>query len=297
MPVLYLVVVVAAVSLSLAAPVVADEAYYNYILGACQKSSFRCSDSVDVCYPFFLANATSVIEGDTAYAESYCGYPGMPIACEGGRATQKLKGDSYTVLDIDYGNHTLMVAEADALSGGECPWVTRNPVNNPRSRTCSWLNLSDTANDNLVFFFDCVFTAATPRPPSALLPINCSSLPERDRVSYVVDEPDLSAQDEWPLACKEPVVVPVLKDRLLSPDEDYLSRLNSDGYGQLLKQGFQLTWDPTAGPCFLCEQSKGQRGYNQSGEFVGCLCSDGSVHSPDCGLQDLQAQSGKSQHI
>ncbi|CAD6332949.1 unnamed protein product [Miscanthus lutarioriparius] len=95
MPVLYLVVVVAAVSLSLVVPAVADEAYYNYIPSACQKSSFHCGDSVDVRYLFFLANATSVIKGDTAYAESYCGYPGMAIACEGGRATLKLKGDSY----------------------------------------------------------------------------------------------------------------------------------------------------------------------------------------------------------
>jgi hypothetical protein len=283
-------VLLIAVVFSLTAPAVADEAAH-YNPGACQKSSFRCGERVDVRYPFFLANATyAVVEGDTAYARSYCGYPGMAIACEGGRATLKLKSDNYTVLDIDYVNHTVTVADADVLvAGGEdddCPRVAHNVTVPPET----WLHLSDTANDNLVFFYDCVFTAETPAPPAVVPRINCSSfLLERDRPSFVVVQPDMRLQDEWPRACKQPVVAPVLKDRLLNPDEDYLSRLNSDGYGQLLKQGFQLTWDPSAGSCYFCEKSSGQCSYNLIGEFMGCLCSDGSVHSLDCGKSRTQS--------
>ncbi|KXG22487.2 LEAF RUST 10 DISEASE-RESISTANCE LOCUS RECEPTOR-LIKE PROTEIN KINASE-like 1.2 isoform X1 [Sorghum bicolor] len=276
-----------------AAPAVADEAAHYYNPSACQKSSFRCGDTVDVRYPFFLANATyAVVEGDTAYAKSYCGYPGMAIACDeaGGRATLKLKSDNYTVLGIDYDKHTVTVADADVLAAGDggddCPRVAHN-VTVPRE---TWLNLSDTANDNLVFFYDCVFTSSEtttlPPPASVLPPINCSSFRNPTGAkSFVVVERDMRLQDDWPRECKQPLVAPVLK-KLLSPDEDYLLRLNSDGYGQLLKQGFQLTWDPSAGSCYFCENSGGQCSYNQVGEFIGCLCSDGRVRSPDCGSKN-----------
>jgi hypothetical protein len=51
----------------------------------------------------------------------------------------------------------------------------------------------------------------------------------------------------------------------------------------VLRRGFRLSWDPSAGPCYECEQTNGQCGYDQFGVFLGCLCSDGRVHGPDCG--------------
>lgn len=261
------------------APVVADEAA-RYNPGACRASSSRCGDTVDVRYPFFPADAIYAVEGGTAYAKSYCGYPGMAVACEGGRATLRLGADNYTVLAIDYSNHTVTVAGA-ASGDDHCPRVARNVTVPPGT----WLSLSDTANEDLVFWFDCVFTAETP-PPRADVPppISCSGFrsPSGATSFVVVARPGVD-EWEWPRACKKPVVVPVLKDQLLNPDADYLSRLNGDGYGQLLKLGFQLTWDPSAGPCYFCENSGGQCSYNQVGEFIGCLCSDGRVRSTDCG--------------
>lgn len=73
----------------------------------CQQS-LVCGNNVDVRYPFFLAdaNGTAAFDGNTNTntntSSSNCGYPGMMIACEGGRATLKLMGDNYTVLDINY---------------------------------------------------------------------------------------------------------------------------------------------------------------------------------------------------
>ncbi|KAL6609552.1 hypothetical protein ACP70R_039521 [Stipagrostis hirtigluma subsp. patula] len=245
----------------------------GYDIGMCQ-TSLRCGDSVDVHYPFFLANSTSAIDGDTV-ASSYCGYPGMGILCDGGRATLRLGDDSYTVLGIDYVNHTVTLADAAVLSGGgDCPRVTHN-VTVPAD---AWLNVSAAANDDLAFFFRCNFKGASAPPQPDIPPINCSGFPERDGVSFVLPRSDVLPQEEWPRACKAVVVVPVLKDRLLS----YLPRLNGDGYGRVLKQGFQLSWDPSAGPCFVCEESKGQCCYNQSGDFLGCLCSDGRVRSAGC---------------
>ncbi|CAN6350285.1 unnamed protein product [Urochloa humidicola] len=279
MPLLFLPLLLLAVSpRGGAALAVVDETYYNP--GACPKS-FRCGGGggdggVDVHYPFFPANASYAIDdGHTSY--SYCGYPGMAIACDGGRATLKLKDSNYTVLAVDYDKNTVTVADADVLDGGgDCPRVTHN-VSVPAK---TWLNLSTTANDNLAFFYDCSFTAAIPPPPAYIREINCSSLRKGDGNgrSFLAVQSDMSPREEWLRACKEVVVVPVLKDDV------FLG--SSREYGELLKKGFQLTWDPSRGPCFLCEQSQGQCSYNQSGEFIGCLCSDGRVRNPDCGLRN-----------
>ena len=274
MPFLFRLFLVAA-SLGIAAARAAGEAHYN--ASAC-RPSVPCGANVEIYYPFFLAGADMAIDADGYTAHSYCGYPGMAVACDGGRATLRLKDSNYTVLAIDYDKHTVTVADADALDGGGggCPRVKHN-VSVPVE---TWLNLSTTANVNLAFYFGCAFTAATP-PPPPIPPINCSGFPEPDGVSYVAAQDDVPPKEPWPRACKEVVVAPVLKDRLVS--FEYLPRLNSDGYGKLLERGFQLTWDPSAGPCFLCEDSGGQCSYNQSAEFIGCLCSDGRVRNPACG--------------
>ncbi|GJN15133.1 hypothetical protein PR202_gb02026 [Eleusine coracana subsp. coracana] len=195
-----------------------DDKRYN---GGTCEASFPCGANVNIHYPFFLANATTAIDAYTL-----------------------LRGDNYTVLDIDYDNHTVTVADADVLdggAGGDCPRVTHN-VTVPEE---TWLNLSTAANDNLVFFFDC---------------------------------PDVPPEDSLPGACRAVFTVPVLKYWL----GEYLPRLNGDGYGKVLKQGFQLTWDPTKGPCYVCEESRGQRSYNANGDFLGCLCSDGRVRNRGC---------------
>ncbi|WVZ99507.1 hypothetical protein U9M48_044790 [Paspalum notatum var. saurae] len=276
---LLLLLAAAAAAFPRGARAVPDGTYYN--ASKCHPP-VACGGSVVIRYPFFLADAASMVAvvGDTAY--SYCGYPGMAVACEDGRATLRLKDSNYTVLAIDYANHNLTVADADVLDrpGDGCPRVTHN-VTVP---TDTWLNLSATADDDLVFFFDCVFTEGLPPPPPPppLLPINCSSFQEQDgAMSFVAVEADLPPSDQWPWACKEVFLAPVLKDMVLGARNDYYEHLNSDGYGELLKQGFQLSWDPSRGPCFLCEKSSGQCSYNQSGEFIGCLCSDG--HPYQCG--------------
>lgn len=164
MPLLFHLLIVAAISLTS----YGGEAFYNSI--AC-GASLQCGDSIDVAYPFFINNDSST----TINVTSYCGYPGMEMICEHGRTTLRLESVSYTVLDIDYGNNTVTVVDADVLmSGGDCPRVTHN-VTVPSE--AAWLNLSATGNANLAFFFDCVFTTGTTPPPVGIEPINCSSFP------------------------------------------------------------------------------------------------------------------------
>jgi hypothetical protein len=270
-----LIVVAVALAAYGGEPTAVGQAHYS--TNACGASAAPCGDISDVHYPFFLAD--SFTTDGTTY--SYCGYPGMEVTCQGGRATMLLNSVSYTVLDINYSKHTVTAVDTDVLNGGECPRVTRN-VTVPAETT--WLDLSATDNDNLAFFFDCVFATGTPTPVG-IRPINCSSFPQRDGVSYVARQTDVRAQDEWPRACKEVVVVPVLT----KGSGKYLPCLNSGGYGQVLKQGFQLSWEPSRGPCYLCRQSGGQCSYNQSTEFLRCLCpEDGRV------LDQERLECGKS---
>ncbi|KAG2625971.1 hypothetical protein PVAP13_3KG281800 [Panicum virgatum] len=279
----------------------------------CHKS-LPCGGHVDVHYPFFLANAAlAVVDdgGDGHPARSYCGYPGMAVTCDGGCAILRLGGHNYTILDISYENHTVVLVDRDLLiNSGECPRLTHNvTVPAPPKTSKSPLNLhtnqhlycfsslasnpaSVTAanNKDLSFFYDCVFTADTAAPAQLpdIPPINCSSFPGGRGVSFVARQSDMERQEqdaEWPRACRTVVVAPVLKDSLRSAEHH--PQLNGDWYGQVLKRGFQLSWEPSAGPCYVCEQTKGKCSYNHSGVFVGCLRSDGSVRNSDCGKHGL----------
>jgi hypothetical protein len=142
-----------------------------------------CGGHIDVHYPFFLStNATLPI----------CGYPCMVVTCDGGCAILKLNGQSYTILEIDYENHVIILVDRGVLDGGDCPKVTHNVTVPPGTR------LSRTANNGNLFFFDCVFTAGTTPPPPRIPPINCSGFPRGGGVSYVALESDVKPQDEWP---------------------------------------------------------------------------------------------------
>lgn len=253
----------------------------------CARPIF-CGVHVEIKYPFFLSNTTDqvVVDGINTTGR-YCGYPWLGIICDdhdgGGssnRAILRLGNYNYTVLEINHGNHTVTVADSDALDGGDCPRVKHN-VTLPEV-----LTFPSPGNDSITFFFDCNPTAdVVLRPPPYIRPINCSTFDfqvRRDTApSFVATQPDVAGETEWLGLCKEVVMVPVLKDWLMN--EKYYGKLGDDGYGAVLKRGFQLSWDPTAGMCHECEVSGGRCSYGTKNEFLGCLCSDGRASSSTCG--------------
>uniref|UniRef100_A0A0E0DUH6 non-specific serine/threonine protein kinase n=1 Tax=Oryza meridionalis TaxID=40149 RepID=A0A0E0DUH6_9ORYZ len=222
----------------------------TYAAAICARSIF-CGEHVEIKYPFYLPNTTDqvvAVDGNT----SYCGYPGLGIICDHDRAILRLGNYNYTVLEINHGNHTVTVADSDALDGGDCPKVKHNVTLPPV------LTFPSPSNDSVTFFFDCYPAAdVVLRPPPYIRPINCSSFDDfQQGPSFVAAQPDVDVRDErgWLGVCKEVVVAPVLKDWLMN--EKYYGVLGDDGYGAVLKRGFQLSWDPTAGMCHGSKTSK-----------------------------------------
>uniref|UniRef100_A0A0E0L5E2 Wall-associated receptor kinase galacturonan-binding domain-containing protein n=1 Tax=Oryza punctata TaxID=4537 RepID=A0A0E0L5E2_ORYPU len=253
-----------------------------YDAAICKRPMF-CGEQVEIKYPFYLSNTTDqvVVDGTINTTGRYCGYPWLGIICDhdGGsnRAILRLGNYNYTVLEINHGSHTVTVVDSDVLDG-DCPRVKHNVTLPPV------LTFPSPGNDSITFLLDCNPTAdAVLRPPPYIRPINCSSFDSdgrRDTASFVAAQPDVADETEWFGLCKEVVVAPVLKDWLLS--KELYDKLGDDGYGEVLKRGFQMSWDPTAGMCHGCEVSGGRCSYDGKTTFLGCLCSDGHVSKTVC---------------
>jgi serine/threonine protein kinase len=188
---------------------------------------------------------------------------------------------NYTVQNIFYNNYTIVLADPDVLfPGNHCPAVRHKVTFSP-----DWLNYTDSF-DILTFFFNC-----DTLPEAERYRINCTGFNSpgpggQDRVSFVLPSPSQEEDDgleEHDLAgkCKEKVVVPVRRDALMRSE-----RMLPWEYGAVLKEGFELEWRrgpaQAAQACNLCEQSQGRCAYSEKEEFLGCLCSGGTVGAQYC---------------
>ncbi|XP_062206566.1 LEAF RUST 10 DISEASE-RESISTANCE LOCUS RECEPTOR-LIKE PROTEIN KINASE-like 1.2 isoform X1 [Phragmites australis] len=251
----------------------------TYAASACRWQPYLCG-SVHISYPFYLSNETEVLKGHDG--ESYCGYPGLAVRCDGGsKAVLQLGDDNYTVSRIDYANLTVSLADTDAAAtlGGGCPSVDHNVTIPPDVR----LFFPISVVDYLFFFVGCSFggpkpggdDAPKPPKPPTIKPITCGGA-----LSYVIPR-DKVPPGDWSGACRDFFLVPVLRESILSGEQDPWWR--SDGYGKALRAGFLVGWDRSSGQCGQCEQSNGKCGYSRAGAFLGCLCANGRVDSNGCG--------------
>ncbi|CAO2166003.1 unnamed protein product [Urochloa humidicola] len=239
----------------------------------CPESS-RCGD-VHIKYPFFLSNTIRYIAdynyNDAPYA---CGYTDMEISCQGpgpaGTPVIRLDSESYTVLNISYDKKTIILADSDVLrAGSKCPTVSHGVRFGE-----AWLRYGTSSNDNLTFFFGC-----DPAPAGLdKYKIDCNgSFGGGD--SFVFTPDDHAQEHDLAAYCKN-LSVPVRSEVLMASNR---SNFTSGGYGDVLKQGFELIWIPTD-ECHPCEQSGGKCSYNQYRQFLGCLCSHSKskVGHPSC---------------
>ncbi|CAM0882192.1 unnamed protein product [Alopecurus aequalis] len=247
--------------------------------GSMCSESFMCG-SVNITYPFYLSDAT---QETTDYTSKYsCGYTDLQIYCQSEGETKTpflhLEGDTYTILNISYDNHTIILGDADVLHGSSCPRVSHDV-----SLGQAWLKYTD-SYDNLTFFFDC-YSGPDDQPPVDLgkYQIRCNlAAGSGDGVSFVLSSSEgRNVSQEYQLAdhCNQSFVVPVHKDAHLRGNPAVLP----SEFGALLKRGFELEWDQgTAQTCQMCEQSGGRCAYSESKTFLGCLCSSGKVGDQDC---------------
>ncbi|CAL4962004.1 unnamed protein product [Urochloa decumbens] len=256
---------------------------------------FWCG-GVEIHYPFYLANATA----DHGAAPSFsCGYTDLKISCQANGATNKtpviqLGRDNYTVQAIFYNNNSLLLADTDVLRGGaaaagSCPRVRHNV-----SFDGAWLRSNtSSSHDNLTFFFGC-YPKLAGDPGWAI-----GSDMEKHRIScgessndppggggdsfvFVADELDRAQEYVLAAHCEETVTVPVrseVLDLVMASDQSVLAR---GGYGDVLRQGFELAWTrSTKDQCYRCESSGGRCAYGYDKAFLGCLCH-GKVGEPYC---------------
>uniref|UniRef100_A0A452XDV6 Wall-associated receptor kinase C-terminal domain-containing protein n=1 Tax=Aegilops tauschii subsp. strangulata TaxID=200361 RepID=A0A452XDV6_AEGTS len=145
----------------------------------------------------------------------------------------------------------------------------------------SLLYFPDSAVDYLIFFIDCIFNS-TFHQPNSIYPISCEGFDAGPRpgLSFVLPD-DAVPTGNWVQACNQVIQLPVHKYGEINLTDPGWT--NGSGYASVLRQEFQLGWNESAKDpaCIQCEGSnpKGQCGYSRTGDFIGCLCPDGLVHS------------------
>uniref|UniRef100_A0A0D9V4D1 Protein kinase domain-containing protein n=1 Tax=Leersia perrieri TaxID=77586 RepID=A0A0D9V4D1_9ORYZ len=261
--------------LLLAAASHGDASGDTYETSMCLQESTTCGN-ISIRYPFYFSDKTREINGSS---NSYCGYPGLAIDCDDGKLTLQLNGaDKYKVNNISYGSITnVSLVDRDFVDySSGCTKVDHNVTTPP----ASWLFFPDMSVEYLVFFLGCSFMNL---PRKNTDPITCRFIGLAGQ-SYVIPK-DQVLPGNWSQFCNQIFEVPVLKYQPVDPNSD---AWRNGGYGQVLRQGFQLSWNDTGRPpnCTQCEESKGRCGFNQNGEFLSCLCPNGRVSSLSCSTSD-----------
>jgi hypothetical protein len=130
----------------------------------------------------------------------------------------------------------------------------------------SWLDFPASTVDYLVFFLGCNFRPGLVQPD--IKPITCSSFANYPgRLSFVLPNGSVPVGN-WSQECIHVIRFPVLKYDPVDP-QNYTWR--STGYGEVLRQGFQVSWDNSRpAQCTQCEESNGAPTTKQEDSSVAC---------------------------
>ncbi|XP_073366729.1 LEAF RUST 10 DISEASE-RESISTANCEUS RECEPTOR-LIKE PROTEIN KINASE-like 1.2 isoform X3 [Aegilops tauschii subsp. strangulata] len=242
----------------------------------CLNQPYTCGE-VRISYPFYLYEETKDIKGNNFY----CGYPGLGIICDDNKPILQLNSiANYTVNSIDGALATVSLADPNVDDDrNTCPRPRID--HNITLQKGSLLYFPDSAVDYLIFFIDCIFNS-TFHQPNSIYPISCEGFDAGPRpgLSFVLPD-DAVPTGNWVQACNQVIQLPVHKYGEINLTDPGWT--NGSGYASVLRQEFQLGWNESAKDpaCIQCEGSnpKGQCGYSRTGDFIGCLCPDGLVHS------------------
>ncbi|CAO2204427.1 unnamed protein product [Urochloa humidicola] len=222
-----------------------------YNTSICQAQPSTCG-KVEIRYPFYLSGATEDVRGNR---NSYCGYPGLAIACnEDGRdhPTLRLGDRDYNVTDINYSNHTISLADPDVLEDESCPRIDHNVT--VMTSSTGWLNFTEYTIGYLLFFANCsASTLHVPNQPD-IKPIDCAS-PGSGEGGYSFVVPlDVPYGALLPPVCKQVFLVPVVQRGPFQIDAQW----STVGYRDSLTRGFQLEWELSrrSDNCTKCEEPR-----------------------------------------
>jgi hypothetical protein len=171
-----------------------DSSGATYDPSMCLNQTYTCGD-LSISYPFYLSSETKNLSG---YSNSYCGYPGLGIACDDSKPIlQTDSGENCTVTSFQDTTANLSLADPEIIDGS-CPRVGHNVTFGQGS----WLDFPASTVDYLVFFLACYFRSGFIQP-ATIRPITCpdfvSSVPG---LSFVI--PDESVPEgNWSQMCEK----------------------------------------------------------------------------------------------
>ncbi|XBI24085.1 hypothetical protein VPH35_049215 [Triticum aestivum] len=212
-----------------------------------------------ITYPFWLRG----------HHEPSCGYPTFGVTCDDPTgATAPTLSESYLrLLDISYGNRSVVAYHSNLVSGSD------DPCRSTRYNVSSSLALSPLAvsGANWELFF-CNNCSRAPPPPagSLWLPNNCSGTVTGTWSVHIGRR--YEARPAGPAECMYSVV-PVLPGSELRAWDDYAG---------IVRRGFLLEWT-VPGDCAACTATGGGCRYEDGANAFGCLCPGGRIDPATCG--------------
>ncbi|KAK9091755.1 hypothetical protein Sjap_024932 [Stephania japonica] len=232
----------------------------------------KCGENVSVEYPFWISSEQP----------SSCGNPLFEIGCMDEKPTFEFSsGDAYVILNIDYENQALLLADADTFDEKACVAPLHNVTHH------LWEGLSLSPYDfHLYFFYNC-----TDHPPPIY---KTYSIPCLDTaLNFAALLPNYSTLEQFLNAsmenCRSIVDSPV------HIDPGTIDRMK---YTDLLKEGFLLNWNlNSSSSCNICRESDGRCGHIEE-QFM-CFCRDHNhtiscdvhgkfIHPETCALPTFQ---------
>ncbi|XP_051221045.1 LEAF RUST 10 DISEASE-RESISTANCEUS RECEPTOR-LIKE PROTEIN KINASE-like 1.2 [Lolium perenne] len=229
--------------------------------------------NLTIKYPFWLIGRHT----------SSCGFPTFGVTCSDdptGATPPTLSGSYLRLIDIRYGDRTVVAFHARLASGGACRAMRFNVST---SLALSQLAVS-AANWELFFRANCT---RAPPPPAEALRLDCPGAGTWSVYAgrrYQPGDGGIApaappAPPAEPAGCSH-TVVPVLPGSELRTWDDYPG---------IVGRGFMLEWT-VPGDCAACNATGGRCRYEDGANAFGCLCPGGSVQPATCGPNDPDIQ-------
>jgi hypothetical protein len=212
--------------------------------------------NLTITYPFSLAGRDA----------SSCGPPAYQLRCNSSASGAFLRRSYMRVLDIDYGNRSLVAVHVLVAADAACTVMFN---------VSSAFDITDrftisSSNRELYVMSNCGGTL----PPSGAVPVtNCSSNSSSPKFAYLGGGYGTGAPPGNDGRC-ELAVFPVLGSEA--------EGATAASYRRLMRAGFRLEWE-AVGDCNACRASGGRCRYDASTAAFACLCTDGSLRTSACG--------------